>query len=255
MVKSVLFVDDEPLVARLYARAAMSLGLETRFAQDGEAALEAVAQAPPSLIISDLNMPGMTGLEMADALLQTRRKTMPVILLTADDGAAVIRAGLAHGVDDFLMKGVRFELVIARMRFWTEGPLAGLPHDARVHARKTLAGYQPSQDPLMLLQIPRWLLIERAAVSVLDQLLAAPPGFGAKAAERERLLGLISGVLLLLSRTDPLALLRQADHIMAVLAHLGEQWSARVAAELAAIDAISERATYQHAAQSLMLQP
>ncbi len=255
MSKTILFVDDEPLIARLYARAAMSLGLDAQFAEDGLLALEAVAHDPPALIISDLNMPGMGGLALIDALIAKQAKTMPVILLSADPGADIIKAGLAHGADDFLLKGISFELVITRIKFWTEAPLIGLPADARLSARKALDRLPQHDDPVLLLQTGRSLLVERASVAVLDQVLAAPPGFGAKTADRERLLGLICGTLMLLSRTDPLALIRQGDHILAVLERLGGDWPRRLHDELTRLDAISQQPTYQHAAQSLMLLP
>ncbi|RME65350.1 MAG: response regulator, partial [Alphaproteobacteria bacterium] len=157
--QTVLFVDDEPLVARLYARAAASLGLETRFAEDGGLALAQIAASPPDIIVSDWLMPGMSGLELAEALVRKQLKTMPLILLSAREGGATLQSGLAHGADDFLLKGVSFETVIARLRFWMQAPLPGLPPDARARARAGLAHYRPGHDPVLLLQMPRDLLI------------------------------------------------------------------------------------------------
>ncbi|HRD29161.1 MAG TPA: response regulator, partial [Caulobacter sp.] len=68
MTRSILIVDDDPHIRQLLAFALTKAGLEAREAEDGEAALAAVADNPPDLVILDINMPRLNGLEVCRRL-------------------------------------------------------------------------------------------------------------------------------------------------------------------------------------------
>jgi CheY-like chemotaxis protein len=80
---SVLVVDDEPTIAEVVSRYLERAGYRTRVAADGAQALELVARQRPDLIVLDLMLPGIDGLEVMRRLRQPERERIGLILLTA----------------------------------------------------------------------------------------------------------------------------------------------------------------------------
>ena len=86
----VLLVDDEPLVARLYARALQAQGWSVEAAENALVALDAIERAPPRLVISDMQMPSMTGLEMLEEMVANNRKTMPLMFMSGARAGEIV---------------------------------------------------------------------------------------------------------------------------------------------------------------------
>ena len=110
----VLVVDDDPGV-----RAALDLGLglegfTVRLAEDGETALDEVAGRPPSVIVLDVTMPGLSGVEVVRAL-RAQGRTLPVCMLSARDEVDDRVAGLAAGADDYVVKPFSIGELAARL--------------------------------------------------------------------------------------------------------------------------------------------
>ena len=100
----VLVVDDEPTISELVARYLERAGYRTRRAGDGPAALAAVAAAPPDLIVLDLMLPRLGGLDVMRRVRETQHRRVAVILLTAKGDESDRVAGLRLGADDYLVK-------------------------------------------------------------------------------------------------------------------------------------------------------
>jgi len=80
----VLLADDEPHITLVVSRKLRSAGLDVVTAEDGEEALDLARQRPPALVITDLQMPYMTGIDLARALKEDAATSgVPVIMLTA----------------------------------------------------------------------------------------------------------------------------------------------------------------------------
>ena len=113
----VLVVDDLPdnvtmLCAYLHAK-----GYETISANDGAAALELANENKPDLVMLDINMPRMTGLEVCKELKQqAETKLIPIILVTANSSTEDIVSGFEVGADDYLIKPYNYMEMIARVR-------------------------------------------------------------------------------------------------------------------------------------------
>ncbi|HEX6022498.1 MAG TPA: response regulator transcription factor [Solirubrobacter sp.] len=109
---SILVVDDEPTIGEVVSAYLQRAGYETRVAVDGPGALEAVAERSPDLIVLDLMLPGIDGLEV---MRRVRDRTGAVILLTAkgDESDRVI--GLRLGADDYVVKPFSPAELVARV--------------------------------------------------------------------------------------------------------------------------------------------
>jgi len=80
----VVLVDDEPHITHMISRKLAQSGYEIRTAGDGRQALDLINNETPDLIVTDLQMPYMSGIELADRLFKSERtRSIPVIMLTA----------------------------------------------------------------------------------------------------------------------------------------------------------------------------
>jgi EAL domain-containing protein (putative c-di-GMP-specific phosphodiesterase class I)/DNA-binding response OmpR family regulator len=113
----VLIVDDDPDVRALLVIALERAGLEAAQASNGEDALRIIETQPVAVVVCDLGMPGMSGLDVVRALRRRpESSTLPFLLMTGSgDGDSVLEA-LAAGADDFLAKPVRLDELVARVR-------------------------------------------------------------------------------------------------------------------------------------------
>jgi two-component system response regulator ResD len=100
---TVLVVDDEPTIAEIVSRYLERAGYETRVAADGLAAIDAATARRPDLVVLDLMLPGIDGLEVMRRLREQDRAT-PVILLTAKGEESDRVIGLRLGADDYVVK-------------------------------------------------------------------------------------------------------------------------------------------------------
>jgi DNA-binding response OmpR family regulator len=115
---SVLVVDDEPTIAEVVSRYLQRAGYRTRIAGDGRAALEAAASQRPDLVVLDLMLPGVDGLEVMRRLRDGReaeRDRIAVILLTAKGEESDRVIGLRLGADDYVVKPFSPAELVARV--------------------------------------------------------------------------------------------------------------------------------------------
>ena len=103
----VLVVDDNEDVRDLLRLHLVAGGFDVEMAENGQQAIDSIASAPPDLMLTDLNMPGMDGFQLIEAVrANPSHRNMPIILLTAHNDVAVFRRGMDLGADDFLTKPV-----------------------------------------------------------------------------------------------------------------------------------------------------
>ena len=110
----VLIVEDDSRIADFLQRALKSEGYSPVCTHDGKSALELVDNGDFELILLDLMLPGLSGLEVCQAL-RMRRVEMPVIMLTALDTAEDIVRGLRMGADDYITKPFDLDELLARI--------------------------------------------------------------------------------------------------------------------------------------------
>jgi two-component system, OmpR family, alkaline phosphatase synthesis response regulator PhoP len=110
----ILIVDDEPEIVRLVADYLSAAGFAVVTARNGEEALARARGEAPDLVILDLGLPGMDGLDVARALRRT--SDVPIIMLTARDDETDKLIGLELGADDYVTKPFSPREVVARVR-------------------------------------------------------------------------------------------------------------------------------------------
>src|SRR2546426_1009889 len=110
----ILVVDDEPQLTRVLRRSLMAKGYDVRIAGDGEFALQTFRDWPPALVITDLAMPNMNGLELCRRLRAV--SDVPIIVLSVRGEERTKVEALDVGADDYVTKPFGIDELLARVR-------------------------------------------------------------------------------------------------------------------------------------------
>ncbi len=113
-MQRILIIEDEAEIAGYLRRGLTLEGFTIDIAADGQAGLDLARENPPDLVVLDLMLPGIDGLEVARRLRAASE--VPIIILTARDAVPDRVAGLESGADDYLVKPFAFEELLARVR-------------------------------------------------------------------------------------------------------------------------------------------
>ena len=182
MAKHILLVDDDDLMRRSLAFNLEQAGYRTSTAADAESALRLARRDPPDLILLDIGLPGMDGL---DALRNFRQEAdTPIIFVTARRRELDQALGLELGADDYVTKPFDLNVLLARIkavlrRMERAAPAAGTPErlevgdlsvDASAHVA-TLAG-RPLELAPREFALLHALAIQAGQVVAIDDLLA-----------------------------------------------------------------------------------
>lgn len=111
----VLLVDDEPALTSLVTMALNFEGWEVDVAQDGRTAVAKFNQAAPDILILDVMLPDIDGMQILKRVRESEDQT-PTLFLTARDSVSDRVAGLTAGADDYMTKPFSLEELVARMR-------------------------------------------------------------------------------------------------------------------------------------------
>ena len=115
MAEAILVVDDDAPIRRMLDRTLSAEGYSVAMAPDGGSALAAVERSVPDLVVLDVAMDGLGGLDVCRRI-RGKRLALPILLLTARDEVADRVAGLDAGADDYLLKPFETDELLARVR-------------------------------------------------------------------------------------------------------------------------------------------
>jgi two-component system response regulator MprA len=124
----VLLVDDDRALRDAVGRALRLEGFDVTLASDGLEALELAAKRPPDIVVLDVAMPSMSGVEVCRRLRANGAQTS-VLMLTAKDTIGDRVAGLDAGADDYLVKPFALDELLARVRAGVRRAKAAAPRD------------------------------------------------------------------------------------------------------------------------------
>ena len=125
----VLVVDDDPHIRQLLVFALEKAGLSAREAEDGEAAIAAVTRERPDLVVLDINMPKLDGLEVCRRL--RAMGDLPILFLSSRDDEIDRVLGIELGADDYVVKPFSPREVVARVSAILRRSARGLADRAR----------------------------------------------------------------------------------------------------------------------------
>ena len=137
----VLVVDDDKAVRESLRRSLEFNGYEVSLATDGAEALAGIASSDPDVVIMDVMMPRLDGIETTRAL-RTAQNDVPILVLTARDAVGDRVEGLDAGADDYLTKPFALQELLARLRALLRRVVPAEGDDAEV-----LAVRRPDDGP------------------------------------------------------------------------------------------------------------
>ncbi|NNL22592.1 MAG: response regulator [Ignavibacteriaceae bacterium] len=111
----VLIVDDEEELASIIAERLQFRGMEAHTALEGKKALKLIEENPPSVVVLDLMMPGLGGLEILKRI-KTMNYNLPVILLSGYGSKESAKEGMNLGAFDFVMKPCDIDSLISKIQ-------------------------------------------------------------------------------------------------------------------------------------------
>ncbi|MDY3127492.1 MAG: MtrAB system response regulator MtrA [Corynebacterium sp.] len=114
MAPKILVVDDDPAISEMLTIVLESEGMEPIPVMDGNDAVPAFQQHDPDLILLDLMLPGMNGVDICRAI--RRESAVPIVMLTAKTDTVDVVLGLESGADDYITKPFKPKELIARIR-------------------------------------------------------------------------------------------------------------------------------------------
>jgi DNA-binding NarL/FixJ family response regulator len=151
MTISVCLVDDQTLV-RQGIRSLLELSDDIRVAAeaaDGAQAMEVIPQAKPDVVLLDMRMPGMSGLDVLNALAQ-KNALPPTIILTTFDDDQLVLAGLKAGARGYMLKDVSLEQLVEAVKTVAAGGSLVAP----VVTQRLLTGLERMQNDFTSLDQP-----------------------------------------------------------------------------------------------------
>ena len=114
MAKKILIVDDSKAIRQSISYVLEQNGYQVAEAEDGLDALERLEAAPVDLIITDVNMPNMNGIELIEAVrADTRAAAVPILVLTTESGSSVLEKGKAAGASGWIVKPFSTDKLVA----------------------------------------------------------------------------------------------------------------------------------------------
>jgi two-component system response regulator MprA len=116
MAKRILVIDDAPKIIDFIRRGLTYEGYVVDIAYDGQSGLDQFRREPPDLVMLDVMMPGLDGLEVCRQMRASPGGDVPILMLTAKDAVSDRVAGLDAGADDYLVKPFAFNELLARIR-------------------------------------------------------------------------------------------------------------------------------------------
>ncbi len=116
----ILIVEDERRLSRFLVKGLRSHGFAPLAVEDGAAALQHASSDDFDLVVLDLGLPDMDGIDVLEQL-RSRGEKVPILILSARDELADKVAGLERGADDYVTKPFRFEELLARIRVRLRG--------------------------------------------------------------------------------------------------------------------------------------
>ena len=127
---TVLVVDDDPAIRFLLFRVLLEEGYRVETAADGKQALDAIAKRLPDLILLDVDMPGINGLEVCRRLKESpRTRLVPVVIVTAQGDLSRRLNAWDDGADDFLAKPFHLSVADVYDSLASDRPYrASIPH-------------------------------------------------------------------------------------------------------------------------------
>lgn len=215
----VLLIEDDPFQLRLYTKALESSGYTVASGEKGEMAPRLCDLNGPRLVILDINLPGISGIETCKRIRQQYSVGVPILFVTSTDKLEVMRECIEAGGDDFMVKGSNILTYLERVGYWMNRRCLSL--EERASVLKKVVSRLPASDAKRPEPEASHTLDRQAVagmVAFVDEARAgAPAELGRQASEKFVLLGYAAGVVNALANSNLDVKVAFASYLRALL--------------------------------------
>jgi len=117
----IVVVEDDTVIRRIYTSGLSKLGFTVIAAESGEEGVSLLSQHEPRVVILDINLPGIDGIEVCRRTRSSTGGKAPVIFITSNDTIDILQQCIEVGGDDFIVKGGPISNVLDRVSYWARG--------------------------------------------------------------------------------------------------------------------------------------
>ena len=146
-IKTIVLAEDDPALRCLYRDFLSAHGFNVMAAADGLEALSLLHRVQPRLVLLDIMMPELNGIETCRRARAIIDYKTPIVFLTALDYADHLKAGLEAGGDDYILKTSQLEVILERVKYWTSPLARSMSERRRNKALEELRAIVKTQDP------------------------------------------------------------------------------------------------------------
>ncbi|MBM3565233.1 MAG: response regulator [Alphaproteobacteria bacterium] len=222
----ILAVEDDPDMVKYYRTALSAVGHTVLAATSAEEGLTFLDMHRPRLLILDINLPGINGIEACRRARRDYGNDFPILFITTNDDLGTLRDCMAAGGDDFMVKGAPFRAILERVGYWMDESRTGAGEERR---RKILAR---AEEELRLMNAETAIRgndakkverdqIEQIAKLVWDHKQSFARNRDLNPAERFHMVGFATGAVNARTSADLRIRLRFMDILAAVLRESG----------------------------------
>ena len=111
----ILSIDDQPLILLSLQKRLIELGYDVQIADSGQKGIELFKSFQPSLVILDINMPDMSGLEVAEKIREVQEWDVPIMIMSGNINDDVLNRGMQLGIQEYMKKPVSLLEVESRV--------------------------------------------------------------------------------------------------------------------------------------------
>jgi len=195
---TIVLAEDEPHLRRLYADYLSAHGYQVIATGDGLETLSLLHRVQPRILLLDIIMPGMNGIETCRRARQVVEYSTPILFITSLDYADHVKEGLEAGGDDYILKSSPLEVILERVRYWTDRTARSRSERRRSRALDEIRALVEEHAMGSGSTSIQWRPDPRADALndfLAKALAAAGPDFGRTQEQRIYFLGYVAGVV------------------------------------------------------------
>jgi DNA-binding response OmpR family regulator len=193
----IVLAEDDPRLRKLYSDTLTATGFHVFAASDGAAALELLSKVTPKLVLLDIMMPGMNGIDTCKRARGIVGDDVPIIFLSALDRIDILRDCVAAGGDDYMIKSDSLKDLVERIKQWArkggKGQLAGRRKQMLTHVATVIDGGGNKEAPEEMLTSDNNEDVRAISAFVDEARMQAGEKFGLTVPEKLHLIGYVTG--------------------------------------------------------------
>ena len=196
--KTIVLAEDDPDLRCLYTDYLGVHDFNVMAAADGLEALSLLHRVQPNLVLLDIMMPKLNGIETCRRARAIIGYQTPIVFLTALDKADQVKKGIEAGGDDYILKTSQLEVILERVKYWTSPLAQSMSESMRNKALEEMRAMVETQDPEACAGDPKDAFDKRAddARRVLERAIAAADSnFGGTTEQKLYFVGYVAGVV------------------------------------------------------------